>query len=158
MSLWDHWRFKYTEVQSQQMAFTQSPSLSINPKILNNSFSFTVGYMTNGKRTWWLDGNMAKWPQAYMIIWLYGQKALLPEARFEKFDRTMVSFEWLWGCGRGYLIQREENIDGCALLMHHACFKYHLSRKHFSKSITKSTRFKRWSAWCYLVPEPKKRN
>ena len=77
-----NWSLKYTEVQSQQMAFTQSPSLSINPKILNNSFSFTVGYMTNGKMTWWLDGNMAKWPQAYMIIWLYGQKALLPEARF----------------------------------------------------------------------------
>ena len=30
---WDHWRLKYTEVQSQQMAFTQSPSLSNNPKI-----------------------------------------------------------------------------------------------------------------------------
>ena len=29
----DHWRLKYTEVQSQQMAFTQSPSVSNNPKI-----------------------------------------------------------------------------------------------------------------------------
>ena len=32
----DHWRLKYTEVQSQQIAFTQSPSLSSNPKILTN--------------------------------------------------------------------------------------------------------------------------
>ena len=38
----DHWRLKYTEVQSQQMAFTQSPSLSNNPKILNNYLIFTV--------------------------------------------------------------------------------------------------------------------
>ena len=29
----DHSRLKYTEVQSQQMAFTQSPSVSNNPKI-----------------------------------------------------------------------------------------------------------------------------
>ena len=29
----DHRRLKYTKVQSQQMAFTQSPSLSNNPKI-----------------------------------------------------------------------------------------------------------------------------
>ena len=29
----DQWRLKYTEVQSQQMAFTQSPSVSNNPKI-----------------------------------------------------------------------------------------------------------------------------
>ena len=32
---------KYTEVQSQQMAFIQSPSLSNNPKILNNYLIFT---------------------------------------------------------------------------------------------------------------------
>ena len=38
---WDHWRLKYTEVQSQQMAFTRSPSLSNNPKILNNYLIFT---------------------------------------------------------------------------------------------------------------------
>ena len=31
----DHWRLKYTEVQSQQMAFTRILSLSNNPKILN---------------------------------------------------------------------------------------------------------------------------
>ena len=35
----DHWRLKYTEVQ---MAFTRSPSLSNNPKILNNYLIFTV--------------------------------------------------------------------------------------------------------------------
>ena len=39
----DNWRFKYTEVQSQHMAFTQSPALlSNNPKILNNNLIFTV--------------------------------------------------------------------------------------------------------------------
>ena len=39
---------KYTEVQSQQMAFIQSPSLSNNPKILNNYLIFTeiFKYMT----------------------------------------------------------------------------------------------------------------
>ena len=39
----DHWRLKYTEVQSQsqQMAFTRSPSLSNNPKILNSYLIFT---------------------------------------------------------------------------------------------------------------------
>ena len=34
MSKWDHWMLKYTEEQSQQIAFTQNPSLSNNPKIL----------------------------------------------------------------------------------------------------------------------------
>ena len=39
----DNWRFKYTEVQSQHMTFTQSPPLlSNNPKILNNNLIFTV--------------------------------------------------------------------------------------------------------------------
>ena len=30
----NHWRLKYTKVQSQQMSFTQSPSLSNNPRFL----------------------------------------------------------------------------------------------------------------------------
>ena len=33
---------KYTEVQSQQMAFTRSPSISNNPKFLNSYLIFTV--------------------------------------------------------------------------------------------------------------------
>ena len=33
------------EVQSQQMAFTQSPSLSNNPNILNNYFIFAMMVM-----------------------------------------------------------------------------------------------------------------
>ena len=41
----DHWRLKYTEVQSQQMGFTRSPSLSNYPKILNNYLIFTVYYI-----------------------------------------------------------------------------------------------------------------
>ena len=36
------WRLKYTEVQSQWMAFTQSPSLSNSPKILNNYLIFFI--------------------------------------------------------------------------------------------------------------------
>ena len=36
------WRLKYTEVQSQWMAFTQSPSLSNSPKILNNYLIFLI--------------------------------------------------------------------------------------------------------------------
>ena len=38
----DHWRLKYTEVQSQQMAFTQSSSLSNNPKIPTYYLIFAV--------------------------------------------------------------------------------------------------------------------
>ena len=38
----DHRKLKYTEVQSQQIAFTQSPSLSNNPKTLNNYLMFAV--------------------------------------------------------------------------------------------------------------------
>ena len=38
----DHWMLKYTDVQSQQRAFTQNPSLGNNPKILNNYLIFTV--------------------------------------------------------------------------------------------------------------------
>ena len=38
----DHWRLKYTEVQSQQMAFTQSPSVSNNPKIPTYYLIFAV--------------------------------------------------------------------------------------------------------------------
>ena len=33
---------KYTGLQSQQMAFTQSPSMSNNPKILNNYLIFAA--------------------------------------------------------------------------------------------------------------------
>ena len=47
---WDHWRLKYTEVQSQQMAFTRSPSLSNNPKILNNYLIFTENNTSNVKK------------------------------------------------------------------------------------------------------------
>ena len=49
----DHWRLKNTEVQSQsqQMAFTRSPSLSNNHKTLNNYFIFAVVLNT----LWWLD-------------------------------------------------------------------------------------------------------
>ena len=36
----DHFRLKYTQVLSQQIVFTQSPSLSNNPKILNNYLVF----------------------------------------------------------------------------------------------------------------------
>ena len=42
----NHWRLKYTEVQSQQMAFTQSPSLRNNPKILNNDSTVPSLQMT----------------------------------------------------------------------------------------------------------------
>ena len=38
----DNWRLKYTEVQSQQMTFTQSPSVSNNPKIPSNYLIFAV--------------------------------------------------------------------------------------------------------------------
>ena len=38
------WRLKYTEVQSQQMAFTQSPSLSNNPKIPTYYLIFAVWF------------------------------------------------------------------------------------------------------------------
>ena len=37
-----HWRLNYTEVQSQQMAFTQSLSLSNNPKIPTYYLIFAV--------------------------------------------------------------------------------------------------------------------
>ena len=37
-----HWRLKYTEVQSQQMAFTQSSKASNNPKIHTLYLIFTV--------------------------------------------------------------------------------------------------------------------
>ena len=40
-TMWGQWRLKYTEVQSQQMAFTQSPSLSNNPMIVTNFLIFT---------------------------------------------------------------------------------------------------------------------
>ena len=42
MLIWDHWRLKYTKVQSQQMAFTQSPSLSNSPMIFTNYLICTV--------------------------------------------------------------------------------------------------------------------
>ena len=38
----DDWRLKYTEVKSQQRAFTQRPSLSNNPRILNNYLIFST--------------------------------------------------------------------------------------------------------------------
>ena len=41
----DHFRLKYTQVLSQQIVFTQSPSLSNNPKILNNYLIFTVQWI-----------------------------------------------------------------------------------------------------------------
>ena len=37
-----HWRLKYTEVQSQQIAFTQSPPVSNNPKIPTYYLIFAV--------------------------------------------------------------------------------------------------------------------
>ena len=40
-TMWGQWRLKYTEVQSQQMAFTQSPSLRNNPMIVTNFLIFT---------------------------------------------------------------------------------------------------------------------
>ena len=42
---WDHWRLKYTEVQSQEMAFTRSPSSSNNLEILNNYLIFTFVFL-----------------------------------------------------------------------------------------------------------------
>ena len=46
----DHFRLKYTQVLSQQIVFTQSPSLSNNPKILNNYLIFAVVKRTMNKR------------------------------------------------------------------------------------------------------------
>ena len=43
------WRLKYTEVQSQWMAFTQSPSLSNSPKILNN---YLIFFIVTVQRLW----------------------------------------------------------------------------------------------------------
>ena len=43
------WRLKYTEVQSQWMAFTQSPSLSNSPKILNN---YLIFFISTVQRLW----------------------------------------------------------------------------------------------------------
>ena len=40
-----HCHLKYNKVQSQQMAFTQSPSLSINPKILTNYLICSVSVL-----------------------------------------------------------------------------------------------------------------
>ena len=42
LGLEDHWRLIYTEVHSEQMAFSRSPSLSNNLKVLNNDLIFTV--------------------------------------------------------------------------------------------------------------------
>ena len=63
----DHWRLKYTEVQSQQMAFTRSPSLSNNPKILNNYLilQYSSSHMTshNSPSMWFFMANLG-------AIWL----------------------------------------------------------------------------------------
>ena len=59
---WDHWRLKYTEVYSQQMAFTQSPSLS---KIHTNHLICTVLHevrnVTIASFDWWLRTNLQMW-------------------------------------------------------------------------------------------------
>ena len=62
---WDQWRLKYTEVQSQQMAFTQSPSLSNSPMIFTNYLICTVlledWIVTIASFGWWLR-TIEIWP------------------------------------------------------------------------------------------------
>ena len=63
----DHWRLKYTEVQSQQMTFSQSPSVNNNPKIPTNYFIFAVKFSLDG----WFAHNWSVWNNikcAYVVL------------------------------------------------------------------------------------------